>query len=86
MRPQSTMEKELANRKYRKNNVPGPNSYDNRATYYKSSTTLKTIETKFTKSERRTFSVEYANSKKSIPAVGTYKPNENFAYKPMRKY
>lgn len=80
------MEKNLKDKKYKKNNEPGPNTYETRAPFFKSSATVKSLETKFTKSERTTFSVEVARSKKYLPAVGKYDPNEKVAYKPMRKF
>lgn len=80
------MEKNLKDKKYKKNNIPGPHTYETRAPYFKTSASLKSLETKFSKSARTTFSVEMARSKKYLPAVGKYNPSEKAAYKPMRKF
>jgi len=81
------MERRLKVRKYSKNNDPGPTTYETRASYFKmSSTTKKTLETKFSKAERMTFTLEEAKSKKNNPAVGKYDPKEATVYRPMRKF
>jgi len=80
------MEINLNKKKYGKNNSPGPSTYEIRAPYLKTSATQKTLETKFAKSERITFSIEAARSKKINPGVGKYDPKDEIVYKPMRKF
>lgn len=80
------MQVALQKRKYAKNNNPGPATYNNSASFYKTSGSPSSLKAQFSKLKRDCFVDTIKAKKKYLPAPCAYNPSDKTISRPMRKY